>query len=165
MNHKKDKKEYKNQGMILAEILVGSAIILMVIMATVEAYSTYLNYALSNQNNTVASYLLEEGIEVATYLRDIGWNANIGTLTSGTTYYVVFDGSTWLTTTTLQYIDNTFLRTLVVENVNRDINDDIASVGTLDPNIKKVTVTVSYWQGHATTTKSLETYITNIYNN
>jgi len=165
MDYKKNKNYYGSRGMGLVEIIVGSAIVLMVITATVAAYNTYINYALANQNNIPANYLLEEGIEVATYLRDKGWDANIGTLTSGTTYYITFNGSTWLTTTTLQYVDNTFLRTLVLGNVNRDGSDDIATSGTLDPNIKKVTVTVSYGQGHSTTTKSLSTYITDIYDN
>jgi hypothetical protein len=154
-----------NRGISLVEVIVGSAIVLFVVLAVVQTYNIYISFALGNQNNTRANFLLEEGVETLIYLRDDSWTSNISSLTNDTTYYLYFNGSTWTSTTTPQYIDTDFLRSFVLESVNRDSNDDIAVSGSIDTNIKKATVTVSYWQGHATTTKSISTYITNLYAN
>lgn len=150
------------KGLALVEILIGSAIISVGILAVISSYNTYLNYALSNQKNIQAAYLLEEGMEVMRFMRDKGWTNNISKLSTTTVYYLTFSGGSWATTTTKTYIDSEFERGITITDVKRDANDDIASSGTYDPNTKKVTATVSYWQGHATTTKTLSTYIANI---
>jgi type II secretory pathway pseudopilin PulG len=148
----------------LVEIIVASAIMLIAIIAASNAYSTYVQYALANERNVQAGYLLEETIEGVTYLRDKGWTTNIASLTAGTTYYLYFNGSLWTATTTPQYVDGQFLRSFTLSNVNRDSGDDIAVSGTLDPKTKQVTANVAFFQGHATTTQSVYTYITNINN-
>ena len=147
--------------MALVEIVVGAAIMSTGILAINSAYSTYVQYALANQKNVEAGTLLEEGLEVMTFFRDMSWT-NISKLSTTTTYYLTFPSSNWATTTTAQYVDGVFLRSIDIADVKRDANDDIASAGTYDSNIKKITATVSYWQGHGTTTRSISTYITNI---
>lgn len=155
----------KNRGMALVEILIGAAIIAMAIVAASSSFNMYINYALANQENIKASYLLEEGLEVFTFFRDGGWTSNISNLSTNTPYYLYFTGTVWTATTTPQYVDGKFLRSIVVIDLNRDANDDISVAGTNDPNIKQITVTVSYFQGHSTTTKLTSTYISNLYNN
>lgn len=156
----------KNRGMALVEIVIGSAIIAVGIFAASTSFSTYLNYALANQKNIQASYLLEEGLEVLAYRRDTSWQANILNLSTTTTYYLNFNGADWtITTTTPEYIGGEFLRSIRIYDVRRDSNDDIALSGTYDPNTKQITSTVDYFQGHATTTKFISTLITNLYNN
>jgi Tfp pilus assembly protein PilE len=157
------KKNKKGFGLI--EIIIGSAVLLLVTLSVTSAYNTYINYFLTNQDNSKASYLLEEGLEAIIFLKDQNFTSNIKSLTSGSTYYLYFNGTSWTSTTTSQYVDSKFLRSFVVSNVNRDGSDKIATVGTNDPNTKLVTVSVSFPASHATTTKSLSTYITNIYNN
>ena len=152
----------KNIGVALIEILIGSAIMSIGILAINTSYTEYLKYALANQKNVEAAYLLEEGLEITTFFRDQSWAENIAKLSTTTTYYFSFVSSNWATTTTPQYIDGQFLRSISVSDVRRDGNDDIALSGTYDPNIKKITATVSYWQGHSTTTKTMSTYLTNI---
>lgn len=155
-------KKRKNSGIGLVEVVLASAIILLIVVSVVESYAVYINFALTNQNNVQANFILEEGVESVLFLRDGGWSTNISTLTASTTYYLYFNGTTWQSTSTQQYIDSKFLRSFVLNNVNRDANDDIAVSGTNDPNTKKFTVTVAYPAGHSTTTKSMSTYITNI---
>ena len=155
----------KNRGFGLIEIVIGSAIILSGILAVIASYSTYIEYALANEKNVEAANVLEEGLEVMTFLRNKGWNANILPLATTTTYYLSFDGSSWTTTTTAQYVDGMFLRSINIDDVRRDGTDAISSSGTIDPNTKKITATVSYFQGHATTTRSISTYIANLYSN
>ena len=149
----------------LVEIIVGAAIVFVAILVINESYNTYVKYALTNQRNVDASYILEEGLEAMTLLRDKGWTANISKLSTTTTYYLTFASSAWSTTTTAQYVDGIFLRSISLLDVKRDASDHIASSGTYDPNIKQITSTVAYWQGHATTTRSISTFIANIYNN
>ncbi len=155
----------KNRGFGLLEIIIGASIISVAILAAVSCYTIYIQYALANQKNVQASYLLEEGLEATSFLRDMGWTTNISPLSVLTTYYLVWNGYYWVTSTTPQYVDGLFLRSINLANVNRDSNGRIATSGTNDPNTKLITATVSYWQGHATTTQSISTYITNLYGN
>jgi len=151
--------------MALVEILIGSAIISVAILAVSSAYSTYVSYALANQRNIQASYILEEGLEVMTFFRDKGWANNIAKLSTTTTYYLSWSGTDWATSTTAQYVDGMFLRKLNVADVKRDGSDRISSSGTYDSNTKQITATVDYFQGHSTTTRVMSTYITNLYGN
>ncbi len=154
----------KNRGMAIVEILIGSAIISVGIFAAITSFNTYVNYAFANQKNIQAAYLLEEGLEVLGYMRDTSW-VNISRLSTTTTYYLTWSGTTWATTTVPQYVDNEFLRSISVTDIKRDASDDISNSGTYDPNAKQITATVSYYQGHATTTKSISTILTNLYDN
>jgi Tfp pilus assembly protein PilV len=151
--------------MALLEIVIGAAIITVGILAVTTAYATYVQYAYANEHNTEAAYLLEEGQETAQFWRDSGWTANIATLSTTTTYYLSWTAGTWKATTTPQYVDGIFLRSMSVADVTRDGSDDIASSGTYDANTKNVTVSVSYLAGHATTTQSISAYLTNLYAN
>ncbi len=154
----------KENGIALVEIIIGAAIILTGILAISSSYTTYVQYALANEKNVEASYIMSEGLEAMTFLRDKTWS-NIGKLSTTTNYYLVWNSNTWATTTTVQYVDGIFLRSITVSDVARNASDQIAATGTNDPNTKKITATVSYFQGHGTTTRSISTYLANIYNN
>ncbi len=151
----------KQKGLALAEIVIGASIMSIAILAVISVYTTYVGYALSNDKNIQASYVLEEGVEVMTFFRDVSWD-NIENLSPVSTYYLTFTGNSWATSTTPNYVDDKFLRRVNVGEVMRDSNENIAVSGTLDPNTKLITVTVDYFQGHATSTRSLSTYLTNI---
>lgn len=155
-------KKINQKGSAMVEIVIGSAIMLSGILAVSVSYNTYLNYSLSNQRNVESAYLLQEGLEAMSFLRDKGWANNFGSLSTSTTYYLTWSGSSWATTTTQQYIDGTFLRSISISDVKRDTNDDIATTGTYDPNIKLVIASVSYAMDGATTTKTMSRYLTNI---
>lgn len=156
-------KKVSQNGSALVEIIIGSAIILTGILAIASSFNTYLQYAVSNQRNIEANYLMQEGLEAMTVLRDIAWTNNFASLSTTTTYYITWNGTRWATTTTTQYVDGIFLRSISVSDLKRDANDDLSTTtGTYDSNIKQVTVTVSFTQGHSTTTKSLSRYFANI---
>jgi hypothetical protein len=99
------------------------------------------------------------------FLRDSGWDANIATLSTTTTYRLYWTGSTWQATTTQQVTDGLFYRTLSISDVKRDANDDIASVGTYDPNTKRIDVSVAWLARIGTTTKTAATYLTDLFGN
>jgi len=153
------------KGVALVEVVIAAAIISVGVLAVSSAYSTYVSYAFSNQYNVQVSYMMEEALEAVSFFRDNSWAANIAHLSTTTTYYLTFSGSSFATTTTPQYVDGKFLRSITVSDVKRDANQDIASAGTYDPNIKHVTTSVSFSYKGATTTKSISMYITNLYDN
>lgn len=154
----------RKTGLALVEVVIGTAIISAAILAASTAYSTYVSYALRHQRSVQAIYLIGEEIEAVTFLRDKGWTENIATLSNDVTYYIIWD-SYWKATTTPQYVDGQFLRMFSLSAVYRDGQDRIASSGTLDPDTRLVTASISYVDGKATTTDTMSTYITNLYGN
>lgn len=161
MQYKEHIKKIKGIGLI--EVVVGVSILSLSLLAISSFYQKSLNISSKTAKLTQASFLLEEGLEIARFLRDEDWQ-NISNLTTGVDYYVVFNGSKWATTTTVTFIDGVFERKLNISNVSRDSNDVIVSSGgTVDSNIKKITSSVSWRDGNATTTRTLSTYLTNLF--
>jgi type II secretory pathway pseudopilin PulG len=156
------------KGMGLVEIVIGTAIIVTGILALSSSYGLYVRYALTNDKNLQSGYIIEEDLEAVTFLRDKSWTTYIQPLSTSTTYYLSWNAVAnpyWQTTATPQYVDNTFLRSFVVRDVFRDANGKIASSGTYDPNTKFITASVAYYQGSATTTQTMSTYVANLYAN
>jgi Tfp pilus assembly protein PilV len=158
-----------NRGMGLIEIVIGSTIIVLGVLGLISSFGKYVSYAIANQKNVQAAYLAEEGLEGVTFLREKSWNTYIKApaLSTTTTYYLTWDSTNlfWKATTTAQYVDNDYLRSFTIADVKRDGTGKIASSGTYDPDTKQINLTVSYSQGHATTTKTMSTYIANIWGN
>ncbi|MEK7647294.1 MAG: hypothetical protein AAB378_02900 [Patescibacteria group bacterium] len=154
-----------NGGFGLAEIVVGAAIISVSLFGLVAASQLALRVADENTKRVQASFLLEEGVEAVRVLRDGGWNVYMAPLSVGSAHYLEFSGSFWRATTTNIFVDGKFERSFTVNNVYRNVNDDIAGAGTLDPDTKKVTVTVAWRARTGTTTESISTYFTDLFNN
>lgn len=152
-----------SKGFGLIEIVVGSAILTVSLIAISGYFQKALQLNQDSGKTVQASFLLEEGIEVVKFFRDTSW-LNISGLTAGTYYFIQFDGTKWATTTSNVFVDNVFERKLIINNVSRDANDDIVSSGgTEDADTKKVTVSVSWPGRNGTTTKLISTYLTNIF--
>jgi Tfp pilus assembly protein PilV len=153
------------RGMSILEVLIGATIITVGILALITAYNVYVKYALSNDKKVQATYLLEEGIEVVTLLRDSSWTNFIVPMGTATTS-LYWNSSSWrVSSTTNEYIDSFFVRNVKLSAVNRDANGRIASSGTNDADTRLVTVTVSYPDRNGTTTETLSKYLMNIYSN
>lgn len=156
----------RNRGSVLIEAIVGSAVCLTVLLGVLGTFGAVSKMSRANTAGVQAAYLEEEALEAVRILRDTSWIANIASQTPGASFYLTFDGSTWKATTTNAYIANSFERRVVIDNVSRDGAQNIViSGGTLDPKTKKVTVFVSWSTRGVTTTRSLSTYLTNIFNN
>jgi len=156
----------QTSGLTLVEVLIATAIIMGFLTTLVTVHNAYLNSSFSNLDSVKATYLAEEGTESIKGLRDASWIANINSLSNGTPYYLSFVGGAWTTTTTPSLIDSQFSRTIVFNSVNRDVSSDITTTGgTLDPNTREVLVTVSWLDHAATSTRVLDTYITNLFTN
>ena len=161
-------KSYKNlnTGLTLVEVIIASAIILFFLLALFTVHNTYLKMAFSSTKMVKSAYLAEEAIEVVRFTRDSSWNTNIQTLDTGVDYSLVFESGVWVATTSNIFIDDIFERRVVFSEVYRNSSSEIVSSGgSIDPNTRMVTVTVAWKNGTATTTKSISTYLTNLYDN
>lgn len=158
-NHKK--------GMSLIEVVIAAAIIGGSIVFIMGIYASLSSLSFRNTARIQSAMLAEEGIAALKTMRDAGWSSRIASLTVGTTYRLNWSGSYWQATTSAALIDDQFDRTFVLSSVSRDnIDSDIVtSGGTVDSNSRKVTISVSWLDGGATTTKSLESYLFNIFSN
>lgn len=164
--HNSFKKIKRNTGLSLIEILIGSAIISVTLVSMVAAYAAVERYAFANMHALKATHLAEEGVEAIKFMRDSGWASNISSLSDNTAYHLYWDGSKWTSTTSEYYIDTKFDRVFTLSPVNRDGSYNVVSSGgSPDSNSRKATVTVS-WRGYsATSTKVVEVYLFNIFNN
>ncbi|MDD5357299.1 MAG: hypothetical protein PHS53_04090 [Candidatus Pacebacteria bacterium] len=153
------------KGITVVEVLIGASIFLVVLLGLSTALSLILKASLANTSKIQATFLEEEGLEAIRLLRDGGWTANIQTLSTNTDYYLTFNGTSYTATTTSSVINSIFYRKFRISNVYRNGSQDIAGSGTLDPKTKLFTVTVSWKDHNATSTESIQTYLTNIFSN
>jgi Tfp pilus assembly protein PilV len=155
-----------SKGFTIVEALIASSVALIVILGVTSAFTLTLSASTGTVNRVQASFLQEEGQEAIRLMRDDSWTTNIAGQTAGTPFYLTYSGATWKATSTPQYIDGKFLRTVTLDTVSRNGSSDIVtSGGTVDSNTMKVTVAVSWYDHGATTTRSLQTYLTNIFSN
>ncbi|OGD23329.1 hypothetical protein A2Z10_01395 [Candidatus Azambacteria bacterium RBG_16_47_10] len=156
----------KNQkGMGLIEIILVVGIISASFFAIGQLGFMSMKASKDRSDKVRALAVAQEGMEAVRTVRDAGWTDNIATLSFGSAYYVATSSGQWLLTVTDPgLIANTYARTVVIDNVSRDINDDITAVGGIDdPGTKKVTTMVTW--GNPAKTLQLVTYITNILKN
>lgn len=155
-------KVKNKSGFGLIEILVAVSIIGL----SFAALTGLGNFALKIQNrlqkNMAASYLAAEAIEAVRAIKDENWTLISG-LGIGSPLHPDQSGSPakWSLASGNE-VANGFTRQIILANVYRDSNDDIvASAGTLDPDTKKITATVSWSDQGESQQVSLSTYLTN----
>ena len=155
------------KGFTLLEILIGAGIITASFLGVLTVLDRLTKTSQQMVNLTQANFLLEEGLEAARIWRDTGW-ANLGNWPSGTDYYLIWNGSSsnWATSTSNTFLDGKFERKIGLSAVSRDdSSDDITmSGGTDDPGTKLITMSVAWWNNGATTTKTISTYLTDLFN-
>ena len=167
------KKTHTKTGIGIIEVVIGTAIITLSLVGIVVSFMLHFQAGIENTKKIQAVYLLEEGIEITRFLRDGNWTNNIASLSTGVDYYFDFNGLFFETTTTPQYIDEVFERILTIAEVyRRDSDSDIVPATstdpkTIDPNIRFITVSVSWLTDigstTATTTSFMEAYFANIF--
>lgn len=157
-------KQKKIKGFSLIEVIIGLSIIFISLISIITSYNFFLKVVNNNTKVAKAEFLLEEGVEVLRFIRDKSWNDFSG-IPLSENKFLVFDAGTWIISDENNYIDNLYERSFVIDNVYRDSNDDIAETGTLDPETKKATISVSWSNLGATTTNSTSIYLTNLFDN
>lgn len=155
----------KEKGFGLVEVVVGSAVLSVALFSIANFFQTALSASKNIESVTKGSYFLEEGVEVVKLFRDMSYSSNILNMSTTTPHYYSWNGTSWATTTVNTLIEGRFERKFTLSDVKRDANSDIAVAGTYDPNVKLVTVNVSWLSPIGTTTRSIQTYVLNIFNN
>jgi hypothetical protein len=162
-----------NKGISIVELLVGASILTMSLSALLGFLSFAVSAASFVKQQTQAIKHGQGALEALKNFRDgTSWNVDdpqnqydgLGKVQTGVSYRMGLSldvPSRWqllLGTETM----GLFARTIVFENVQRDVNSNIVSAGGVnDPSTKKVTVTVS-WQAK---TKSQEVVIVSYFTN
>ncbi len=155
-----------NKGISVVEIVIASSVLLLAIVPIFGSFAVSLKSTLVNIPFVQGAFLLEEGNEALINMRDWGWASNIDTLTNGTTYRLSYLDGRWQATTTNSFVDGEFDRSFTLSAVNRDSGNNVVSTGgSLDTGTRKVTVSISWREGNATTTKTMESYISNVFSN
>lgn len=163
---RQDPRPVNSRGFGLVEIIVVAAIVGTAFVSLYELFVLSSRPISTSKNQTEAVYLMEEAIEAVRVLRNNSWTDNIATLENGTTYYPTVANDQWtLSTINPGPVNGLYTRTIVVNATLRDANDNISSSGTLDPNTKKLTATVTWPERGELRTVTVETYITNYLDN
>lgn len=153
-------------GFTIAEIIIAAAIVSIGVAGIIEGFTAYSNASGVAVPQVEATLLAEEGVEAAMVMRDSAWTTTLGTYTIGTPYYLVWSSGTWVATTTATTTDGTYYRTITFSSVYRDGNSQITgSGGTLDSGSRLVTSSVSWWNRTATSTVTLQSYLSKLFNN
>lgn len=153
------------KGFGIIEVVVGSAIILSVVLVSSFAFTKFIQGSRSALDSLKANYCLEEGVEALKFLRDQSYSKNIATLSAGTKYYLVWNGS-WATSTSGTLYDGKFERYVSADPVYRDPQGHIVtSGGTLDDQTKKISANVLWNSGNGTTSRNISFYLVNIFSN
>ncbi len=151
-------------GFGLLEIVLVISIVSVVSVGLILIVGNLVGVGNGTAQAVIATFLTEETAEVARLFRDTHWS-NIANLTAGVNYYLVFSGNSWATSTTPVFVDGVFDRHFTVAPVYRDGSDDITeSGGTLDPDTRRISVSVSWRARQATTTRSFDFILTNLFN-
>lgn len=155
-----------SHGFALVELLIGISIMVVSILSLIAVYSALSTAAYENTAKLQAVMLADEGVEAIKTIRDFGWASRIQTLSTTTTYRLYWSNSQWVATTAPVMIDSTFDRTFTLSDVQRDgVFNIVSSGGTYDAASKKARVTVSWNAKGATTSKAIDFYLFNVYNN
>jgi len=123
----------------LLEILVAMGIFVVIASAGV---STILVMNKSNRigsEDTKATLKMQEGYEALRAIKKKDWNS----LTNGA-YGLVINGGSWILSGTSDISDG-YTRAILIESASRDVSNNIVETGgTVDPNTKKITETISW---------------------
>lgn len=154
-----------NRGFGTVELVVAIALASVATLGVFQVSQSSLKLSGIALERARAGFLLQEGTEAMRYLRDKGWQENIAVLVPDQDYYLSFqEGAGYaLVQDAESLIDGLFQRTMRVSEVMRDDDDDIAETGTLDPETRKVQVTVSWMRQGGLQDESIEFYLTNLF--
>ncbi len=153
----------KQKGFTIIEILVAIAVIIAVFTAILGFFAFEVRIAERGRMRLKAVSFAEEAMEAVRNFRDnTTWeeSAGISGLTTGIDYHSESSAIGWNIVLGNETI-NKFTRTIVFNEVYRDVNHNISGSGAKDENTRKVTVAISWSDRQGSTEENLVTFITN----
>lgn len=160
-----------NKAFGLLEIVIAAGIIGATVLALITVFLLGSATVEASRQKIQAVFILDEGLEVLRFFRDGNWSGTLGTLSSGTDYYLSFSTSTslWaISASPSQAIDGVFTRSFKVENVSRDASSNIESSydpSRNDPGTKKIVMKVVWSSRGQNQTLTVENYFVNLFRN
>lgn len=145
------------QAFSLVEILIAIGIFSIFSLGVVYLSLDTLQRDAKVELRQEALLYAQEGLEAVRNMRDRSY-----LLLSNGDHGLSFSSDTWSFVAAPESINGFYFRTISIEDVYRDINGDVATAGTYDPETKKITSEVS-WQWHSVFPQSvlLTTYLSN----
>jgi|SRR3989344_2164265 len=137
------------KGISVIEILVVVFIFLVAFVGILGLLTFSLNVSSLLKETSYANFLAQEGLETVRNFRDgTNWTTTgLGTFSVGIAYHPEKTNDNppqWILVQGEETMGN-FTRKILFSDVFRDTNDNIVGTGgTLDPDTKKTTVTVSW---------------------
>src|SRR3989344_2593258 len=110
------------RGISVVEVVIAIAVVSTVFFAISQVSILALRASADRNTKAKALVIAQEGMEAARSIRDASWATNIANLNFGATYYITASSSQWVfTQTNPGSIENKFTRTVVLDNVFRNI--------------------------------------------
>lgn len=144
---------------MLLEIIVVVALAVIIFAVAGQLLDVTLQSNRQGKQRFVANNLIQETLEAVAAISGETWH-NIYDLSKGAPnyYHPEISGGKWvLVAGTENIVLNglTYTRSIIIDNVNRDVSKNINAVGTDDPSTQKVTITVSWGSDSMTTLEYL----------
>ncbi len=140
----------KREGQTLIEILIGLGVAAIIIGGAVYSIVFTLSSGSETQKKQIATGLAKELIDRTRTVADANWLDvyNLPVKATSSSYYVMASGTVLIATSGSQIItvDNDHYKVFFsLENVSRDVNDDITEgTGVDDPSSQKITAWVQW---------------------
>lgn len=153
-----DMKLIRLKAISLLELLLAMGIFVVFMSGGLGFIVTGQKSSLMQSNYSVAGNLTAQGIDVIKFIKKTSWES----LIAGN-YGINFDGTNWILLPNSDVVDSTYTRVITVQDVYRDDDGNITSDtvnSEIDPNTKKITVTVTWPKGAGVATSENSTYIT-----
>lgn len=137
------------KGISIIEILIVIAIIAIALSSLLGLIAFSLRISNLTKETAQANNLAQETVEAVRNFRDgTGWDTDgLGVLATSTAYHPDKSGDVppkWQLILGEETVDY-FARKVIFDEVHRDANDNIVETGgTLDPNTRKITTTISW---------------------
>lgn len=147
----------KQSAFSLVEILIAIAMFAIFSTSIVYLSLDTVDRDSKTQLDNEALLYAQEGIEAMRNMRDRDYLS----LANGD-HGLQLSGDEWAFIAAPEDIDGLFERIITIEDVYRDVNNDIAETGTFDPDTKKVISQVDWlWRGTLDRSIELTTYLSN----
>jgi len=164
----KKNKNLFNRGFSLVEVLIGSSIICLSLIFIINLETGISKLGFNSTSRVQAGMLAEEGVSAIINLRNVSWLNNIAPLSNNVPYKLFWDqgDGLWKTAAWVNLIDNKFDRTVTFYPVYRNAAtfDVVSSGGVLDLGTRKFVVSITWHDDNGTSTKSITSYVHNIFN-
>lgn len=154
------KKIIQNKGFGLLEVVVTIGIVTIFLLGIIQLLNFSLTNVRNNENQSQATNLATEAIEITRQVRDMDWSS-FSSLDTDNPLHPAY-GMEWSLTANCDTVD-IYTRCIDLDRVYRDdvTGDLVESGGTEDSDSRKVKATISWTERGDTKSVEIQTFLTN----